>query len=94
MFLHPGDDAMPITTLTSREFNQDTGYAKQAARKGPVIITDRGRPAHVLITIEEYQRLTGQSPNIVEMLGMPGVEDVDFEPPRLPGQIHRRVDLT
>jgi prevent-host-death family protein len=50
---------MAITTLSSREFNQDTGRAKQASRSGPVFITDRGRPAHVLITIEEYQKLTG-----------------------------------
>ncbi|HZZ16254.1 MAG TPA: type II toxin-antitoxin system Phd/YefM family antitoxin, partial [Candidatus Sulfotelmatobacter sp.] len=48
--------AMTITTLSSREFNQDTSRAKQATRKGPVYITDRGRPAHVLLTIEEYQR--------------------------------------
>ena len=37
---------MTITTMTSREFNQDAGGAKKAAEKGPVIITDRGRPAH------------------------------------------------
>lgn len=30
-----------ISTLSSREFNQDTGRAKKAVEKGPVIITDR-----------------------------------------------------
>ena len=50
---------MAITTMSSREFNQDTSRAKQASNNGPVFITDRGRPAHVLITIEEYQKLTG-----------------------------------
>jgi hypothetical protein len=35
---------MPITTLTSREFNQDASRAKKAAQQGPVFITDRGRP--------------------------------------------------
>lgn len=49
---------MSITSLSSREFNQDTGRAKRAAKNGPVFITDRGRPAHVLLTIEDYQRLT------------------------------------
>ena len=39
---------MTVTTVSSREFNQDTGRAKIAARSGPVFITDRGRPAHVL----------------------------------------------
>ncbi|MCF9010316.1 type II toxin-antitoxin system Phd/YefM family antitoxin, partial [Pseudomonas carnis] len=38
---------MTITTISSREFNQDTSGAKKAARKGPVFITDRGKPAHV-----------------------------------------------
>ncbi|AZE22438.1 VapB protein (antitoxin to VapC) [Pseudomonas chlororaphis subsp. aureofaciens] len=46
---------MPITTISSREFNQDTSGAKKASRNGPVIITDRGRPAHVLLSIEDYE---------------------------------------
>jgi len=70
-----------ITTLSSRELNQDVGRAKKAARSGPVIITDRGRPAHVLLTFEEYQRLTRQRRSIAEALAMPGIADVEFEPP-------------
>ena len=50
---------MAITTLSSREFNQDTSRAKKAASEGPVFITDRGKPAHVLLSIEDYQRITG-----------------------------------
>jgi PHD/YefM family antitoxin component YafN of YafNO toxin-antitoxin module len=46
-----------ITTLSSREFNQDTARAKRAAKKGPVFITTRGEPSHVLMSIEEYRRL-------------------------------------
>ena len=38
---------VPITTLSSREFNQNASEAKKAANNGPVFITDRGRPAHV-----------------------------------------------
>jgi prevent-host-death family protein len=72
---------MAATTLSSREFNQDTSRAKKAAAKGPVIITDRGRPAHVLLSIEEYERLSGPKRNIVEILGMPGPE-IEFDPPR------------
>jgi hypothetical protein len=34
----------------SGPFNQDTSGAKKAAERGPVYITDRGRPAHVLLT--------------------------------------------
>lgn len=75
---------MPITTLTSREFNQDTSRAKKAADRGPVFITDRGRPAHVLLSIREYQRLTEGKRSIIDMLGLPsGVEDAVLDIPSL-----------
>lgn len=73
---------MAITTLSSREFNQDASRAKKAAKDGPVFITDRGRLAHVLLTIEDYQRLTGASSSIIDMLALPDAADIDFEPPR------------
>lgn len=85
---------MPVTTLSSREFNQDTGRAKKAAKDGPVFITDRGQPAHVLLTIEEYRRLSGQSESIVTLLGMATGEDIDFDPPRLSGPISRPADFS
>ena len=85
---------MTITTLTSREFNQDTSRAKKAADNGPVFITDRGRPAHVLLTIEEYRRITGNRQGIVELLAMPEATDIDFEPPRLQGPLCRPADLS
>ncbi|TAH38947.1 MAG: type II toxin-antitoxin system Phd/YefM family antitoxin, partial [Gammaproteobacteria bacterium] len=43
---------MTITTLTSRELNQDIARAKRAAKRGPVIITRRGKPEHVLLSVE------------------------------------------
>lgn len=73
---------MTATTMTSREFNQDASRAKRAAESGPVFITDRGRPAHVLLTLEDYEALLGAQPNIVELLAMPGLEDIAFDPPR------------
>lgn len=73
---------MTITTLSSREFNQGASEAKRAANNGPVFITDRGRLAHVLMTFEEYQRLTKQRRSIADALAMPGGSDVEFEPPR------------
>ena len=69
---------MTITTMTSREFNQDASKAKRAASEGPVFITDRGRPAHVLLTIEEYRRLVGREGSIGELLSMPGAEDIEL----------------
>lgn len=73
---------MSVITLSSREFNQDASRAKAASLKGPVIITDRGRPAHVLLSIEEYKRLSGQRENIANLLASPGVADIEFEVPK------------
>ena len=73
---------MSVTTISSREFNHDTSGAKKATRKGPVIITDRGKPAHVLLSIEEYQKLTGIKASIVELLVMPDAPDIDFDAER------------
>lgn len=83
---------MAITTLSSREFNQDASGAKKAALKGPVFITDRGKPAHVLLSIAEYQRITGGQLNIADALAMPDVADIELElPPRT--ELARPVDL-
>lgn len=75
---------MTITTLSSREFNQAASEAKRAANNGPVFITDRGRPAHVLMSMALYQRLSGSRQKIADLLAMPDIEDVDLEIPRLP----------
>lgn len=74
---------MAITTLSSRELNQDVTRAKKATKGGPVIITDRGKPAHVLLSFEDYQRLTKQRRNIADTLAMPEAADIEFEPPRM-----------
>ena len=71
---------MAITTISSREFNQAASEAKRAANKGPVFITDRGRPAHVLMSFEEYQRITKQRRNIADALGQADVADIEFDP--------------
>ncbi len=73
---------MTITTLSSREFNQDTSRAKKATSGGPVFITDRGKPAHVLLSIEDYQRITGKHRSIVDALSMSGLADIEFDLPR------------
>ncbi len=74
---------MAITTVSSRELNQDVTRAKKATKNGPVFITDRGKPAHVLLSIEEYQQLTKQRRSIADSLAMPGIENIEFEPQRV-----------
>jgi len=71
---------MSITTFSSRVFNQDVGKAKRAAQNGPVFITERGNPSHVLLAFSEYKKITNKSRNIIEVISMD--EDVGFEPSR------------
>lgn len=74
---------MATTTLSSREFDHDTSRAKRAATNGPVFITDRGRPAHVLMTIDEYHRLARSGPSLADLLGDEKAGAIDFDlPPR------------
>lgn len=83
---------MTITTLSSRELNQDVTRAKRAAKRGPVFITDRGKPAHVLLSFEDYQKLTKQRRNIADSLFMPESVDIEFDPQRISMKT-RKVDL-
>lgn len=69
---------MSNSTFTSRKFNQNTSEAKRAANRGPVFITDRGKPSHVLLSIDQYQRLTSSERRIADLLWMPGADDVDL----------------
>jgi len=82
-----------MTRITGREFNQDVGRAKRAAAKGPVIITDRGRPAFVLMRHETYQRLSSRGPSIRALLAQPKDADIDFEAPRLGDEPAQAIDL-
>ncbi|MHB1676971.1 MAG: type II toxin-antitoxin system Phd/YefM family antitoxin [Sulfuriferula sp.] len=84
---------MTITTLTSRQFNQDASKAKQAAKSGPVFITDRGRPAHVLLSFDEYKKITGGHTKIADLLAMPGIADLELEIPSL-HDLAQAVDMS
>ena len=84
---------MGMTTINSRTFNQDASGAKRAALEGPVFITDRGTPAHVLLSIEAYRRLAGPQESILDLLADPEAADVSFEPDRL-RDLTRPADLS
>jgi prevent-host-death family protein len=83
---------MIATKLSSRELQQNASQAQKAAQDGPVFITsEEGTPAYVLLSIEEYRRITGtgktaadtKGRNIAELLALPGSEDIEFEIPRI-----------
>lgn len=70
-----------MTTISSREFNRDVSAAKRVATNEPVIITDRGEPSHVLLSIQEYRRLLADRRNIADWLS--AEDDIDLPEVRM-----------
>ena len=46
-----------------------------------MVITDRGRASHVLLSAERYKELVANTSNWASRLHME--EDIEFEPPRM-----------
>ena len=80
--------------MTSREFNRDVSKAKRQASQGSVFITDRGTPAYVLMTVENYHRIVGDDVSIAELLAMSNAADIEFEPPRLGDDLFKPAHLS
>lgn len=78
--------------MTSREFNQDTARAKREAVQAPVFITDRGKPTHVLLTVEAYERLAKPKKTIAELFYHPGADEVDLPLPERRIEPVREID--
>jgi hypothetical protein len=81
------------TILSNREFSEDVGRAERAADQGPVVITDGGKPAYVLLRHDAYRQLTAKESTILDMLAQRGVEDIEFDPPKLGSGLYRAADL-
>lgn len=80
MYLLLVRETTAMTTITAREFNRDVSAAKREANRGPVVITDRGEPAYVLLSIDEYRRIGATGTPLVDRLSMDDDIDIEFEP--------------
>lgn len=80
-----------MIAISAREFNRDVSAAKRAALDHPVIITDRGEPSHVLLSIDDYRRLSSSETGWVKAVQMKD-EDIEFDPPRAEFKV-RSLDL-
>jgi len=85
---------MEITEVTSRDFNRDASRLKRQAEKGPVVITDRGVRAHVLLSYRDYEALKGsRAKSLLQAVAQRGpADDIAFDPPRASIE-SRGVDL-
>jgi prevent-host-death family protein len=69
-----------LKSFSSREFNQDVSHAKRVATYEPVFVTDRGKPTHVLLSIDAYRQLVGKSDTLADLLAAtdPIAAEVDW----------------
>ncbi len=79
--------------ISSRMLNQNINKAKKAALNSPVMITNRGKATHVLLSIGEYERIAGKQKSLLEHLGMPEAAEITFEPGKI-NNLLQRVDFT
>jgi len=71
-------------SYSSREFTANVAIAKRQAISQPVFIKDRDTPTHVLMSINEYNRLIGNEETALDALAMPAAAgDFEFDPPKL-----------
>jgi hypothetical protein len=47
-----------------------------------------------LLTIKEYDEITNKRTNILDLLAIPGLAEIDFQPPRLAGKLFHPADLS
>ena len=71
--------------FSSQEFNQNPGRIKKAAEDGPVFVTERGERKIVVLSWSQYEALSANSPNIVDLFHDPETADIVFEPVRFAG---------
>jgi prevent-host-death family protein len=82
---------LPIMSM--RQHSQDSSGAVRAANKEPVFLTNRGKTTHVLMSMKDYERITGKPKSILEMLRHPESDHIEFDPPKLEGPLFIPADL-
>jgi hypothetical protein len=73
---------MTTTVLSLQEFVEHPDKATNTAESAPVFLTECGRTTHVLLKFSDYQRLIREHRNMAELLSVPDMADIDFEPTR------------
>jgi hypothetical protein len=75
-------NAMTAVTFTSTQFKRSVTNAKQAANLAPVIITEYGKPAYILLSFSDYAGLSGDHSTLGDLLAYPGTEDLELPLPK------------
>lgn len=69
-----------MTRYTTSDLSRRSGNIIAEALRRPVVITQRNKPRLVLLSIEDYQRLTarGDTRTVVTLSGMSDEDFADF----------------
>lgn len=68
-----------MSVVSARTFNQSPSAVKRMAMGGPVFVTERGRTALVVLSVEEYERITTHR-TTHDTLAMDDDVEVELEP--------------
>ena len=82
---------MTRTTLSDQQVAKNFTEASRIAEKGPVIITKKGKPSHVLLTYDAYKQLVSGDTSIARLFYYPGAADVELETSstQIAGQVNK-----
>lgn len=71
-----------VPAISDQDFSADVRAAMRAAGLEPVTVTDDGRPAYALLSIDDYRRLTRQSSeSFLAAMSMDDHATIDFQRP-------------
>ncbi|TAV19414.1 type II toxin-antitoxin system Phd/YefM family antitoxin [Rhizobium ruizarguesonis] len=83
--------SMKMSSMTGAAFNRNPSKAKKEASERPLVITDRGQAAYVLVSYAEFQ-LNWTPKTLFEAMRDPSADEREFEPARL-GFDNRTVEF-
>jgi len=86
------DAALKTREFEASQFGPEIDEARRAAEAGPVFITEDGRKTAVLLSLEEYKRVSGKGLTIGDLLGDAAAAEIEFELPKREIQEFRNLD--
>lgn len=70
-----------MTTISSQEFNRQASHARNLSDNAPVFITVHGKVSTVMLSIDDYHKLTSEKSSVLAAIGNHDAAFVEFELP-------------
>jgi hypothetical protein len=85
--------AVTCREFETPEFVQEIEQAKKASQDGPVFLMEGGHKTHVLLSLDEYRKVSDKGLSIVDMLWDPAAAALDdIELPKREIQEFKNLD--